>query len=321
MTLDREIQNSNRATENYFELPVNPDVIFSNHKGVHKKRIEKRQASFIERIQFVRPFLWQDEEILLVTTGCSTMSFMEQIMTGWIIYSLKRSYFIFTNKRIFHVPLRVKSFGLANAYEYRNSIAQILYADCEFIKHSGRTLTIKYKSGKKERFYHIGGKEKKKIKQLVKTMSFTGEPSKMLQRTHLCPRCTELLIEGEYTCPACSLVFKSRKKVRKISLVWPGGGYFYTRHYFLGALDALTEFLLMIGLSGSIMDVLDGTERGLEDTILFAIVLFIEKITTIYHSNHFVKEFIPEDKHVVPYTEPVDYAADSQENTNDEQNG
>ena len=144
-----------------FGLPVDPDVLFSNHKGAHKKRIEKRQSRFIERVQFIRPFLHEDEKILLVTTACSPMGLIEQLLTGWVIYQLKQCYFIFTNKRIFHVPLKAALFSWGGSPQYRSSIAQILYADCETIKQRGQTLTVAYKSGKREKFYHVAGKERR----------------------------------------------------------------------------------------------------------------------------------------------------------------
>lgn len=297
MVLEMEDQTRGSEERELFGLPVDREVLFSNHKGVYKKRIEKRQSKFVDQVSFVEPFLWEGEEILLVTTGCSPISLMEQLLTGWIVFQLKRSLFIFTNKRIFHVPVKRKSF----ADHYRDSIAQILYGDCEFIKQKGRTLTIKYKSGKKEKFYHIAGKDKRKIKTMIGTMPLGDEPSEMLQRTHLCPRCTAPLIEGEFSCPECGLAFKSKERARKLSIAWPGGGYFYTRHPVMGVCDALTEVFLVIAISGSIMDAIDGVAGGVEGTIYFGILLLIEKIVTIYHSNHFVKEFLPEEKNIIPY--------------------
>lgn len=305
MGLEMEIEESGGEGRELFGLPVDSEVLFSNHKGVYKKRIEKRQSKFIEDISFIEPFLWEGEEILVVTTGCSPMSLMEQIMGGWIIFQLKRSLFVFTNMRIFHVPVERRFF----TDHYRDSISQILYSDCELIKQSGRTLKVKYKNGVKEKFYKIDGHEKKKIKTLMSTMPLDGETSEMEQRTHLCPRCTTPLIEDEFVCPNCSLAFKSKKRARKLSIVWPGGGYFYTRHPIMGASDALTELILIILLSGSIMNILDGVEGGVEGTIFLGVVLLVEKITTIYHANHFIKEFIPEDKNITPYApseEPVD---------------
>lgn len=303
MALDMALQKNVNTIEDSLGLPINSDTLFSNHKGIYKKGIEKRQSNFTEKIQFLSPFLWEDEEILLVTMGHSPMGLMEQFVTGWVIFELKRCFLIFTNKRILHVPLKARAFFLGSRYRYRDSISQILYADCESIKQRGRTLTIKYRSGRKEKFYHVAPKEKKKVKSLMKTMPLVGVESPMLERTHLCPRCAALLETDEFTCPTCDLAFKSRQKARKLSMAWPGGGYFYTRHPLLGAGDAAAELLIAIGLIAAIMDAVYGMEGGLDSIIFLGVVLTVEKMGTIYHANHFVKEFIPEDKNVQPYVE------------------
>jgi hypothetical protein len=45
--------------QNLSGLPVDRDILFSNHKGVYKKGIEKRQTKFIEKISFIKstPYL------------------------------------------------------------------------------------------------------------------------------------------------------------------------------------------------------------------------------------------------------------------------
>ena len=135
------MSNSNR--QQLHDLPVNPDVMFANHKNVYKQRIERRQRKLLEKIQFIRPFLHENETILCVSTGCSPVSMIEQFLTGWIVFYLKRSLFVFTNERIFHIPTK-------HDFSYRNSIAQILYADCRNVAVKGRNLVVEYKNGKKE---------------------------------------------------------------------------------------------------------------------------------------------------------------------------
>jgi len=117
--------------EDAFDVPLDRETLFSNHKGDYKKRIEKRQTRLLKNVAFLKNFLKVDERILLITTGCSPTSILEQLLTGWIFIYLKRSLFIFTNKRIFHIPTK-------RNYSYRNSIAQILYSDCDSIQIKGR---------------------------------------------------------------------------------------------------------------------------------------------------------------------------------------
>ena len=285
--MQNTMSSSNR--QDVFGLPVNTDVMFTNHKNIYKQSIEKRQRKLLQKISFLKPFLHENETILCVTTGCSPASFIEQFLTGWIIYYLKRSLFIFTNERVFHIPTK-------NDFSYRNSIAQILYADCRSITIKGRTLVAEYKSGKKETFFYLA--ENKKIKNLLQQMPLEGQTSPTLERTHLCPRCTNTLIKDQYICPNCSLDFKNKEQTRRISLIYPGGGYFYTGHPLLGVADAITETYLMVLVITAAIVAISGVAENIPVVILLGIILALEKAMTVYHSNHFIKEFIPKDRSI-----------------------
>ncbi len=198
---------------------------------------------------------------------------------------------MFTNKRIFHVPTTAN-------YGYRNSIAQILCTDCSSIKIRGSVLVVQYKNGKKEKFLYIASRERKKIKALLSTLSFEGAPSKTQQRTHLCPRCTKELEQRKYTCSNCRLEFKSREEAKRLSLIYPGGGYFYTGHPFLGVSDALTEAILLFLVLAGLASMIQGAKGGTAALVVFGIALAIEKAITVYHSNHFIKEYITKEKDI-----------------------
>jgi hypothetical protein len=224
--------------------------------------------------------------VLLVTIGCSPVGILEQMLTGWLVFYLKQSLFVFTNRRIFHIPTKSK-------YTYRRSIAQILYADCQSLQLRGGTLKAKYWSGKTEKFINLGRPELKRIKALLREMPLEGYQSSAKGRVHLCPDCAGELVEGRFTCPQCGLQFKSKQEARSISIIYPGGGYFYTGHWWLGISDAFVETLLAALLVTSVFDAFRGKPEGMFNVAWFAIVLAIEKAITIYHSNHFVKEYIP----------------------------
>ena len=291
------MSNSNR--QNLLGLPVNPNVLFSDHKSIYKGGIEKRQRKLLNKVAFIKPFLRESETILCITTGCSPVSFLEQFLTGWIVFYLKRSLFVFTNDRIFHIPTR-------HDFSYRNSVAQILYADCRNIAVKGRNLLAEYKNGNKETFLYVPRSESRKIKTLLQGVSMEGQPSATLSRTHLCPRCTNMLTAGRYTCPSCSLEFKNKKRARGISILYPGGGYFYTRHPFLGVSDALAEIYLMFLVIAASAAAISGAAGGISAVVFIGAILVLEKALTVYHSNNFIKEYIPKDRFVAALTgEPV----------------
>lgn len=68
--------------QNIFGLSLDREIIFSNHKNVYKKGVEKRQTKLLKKIPFIKYFLKENEKMLLITTGCSPVSLLEQIVTG-----------------------------------------------------------------------------------------------------------------------------------------------------------------------------------------------------------------------------------------------
>jgi hypothetical protein len=228
---------------------------------------------------------------MFITSGYSPFSLFEQLLTGWILYQLKRCLFILTDKRILHVPTRA---NLA----YRSSIAQILYADCTLLQIKGRYLVAKYKNGKTEKFFGIPGTARKKIAEILKNIPLQGQSSPLLERAHLCPRCTKPLVTDFYACPHCSLEFKNKRKARQVSIIFPGGGYFYARHYVMGVMDAIGESLLTLFFIMALIDIILGKPDSVQVFIFIAILLSFEKMVTIHHANSFVDEFIPVSRRV-----------------------
>ena len=273
-----------------FGIPVKRKILFSNHKNVYKKKIEKRQRKLIVKIPFIKTFIKENERVLLITTGYSPISTIEKYLIGWLFIYLKRSLFVFTNQRIFHIPT-------TPIYSYRNSIAQVLYPYCKSIYMNGKSLVIEYtKWGEKEKFIGIAGKEKSKIKQLLKTINLEAKEGEASKRTHLCPRCTNELSEDNYVCESCKLKFKTNVVAIIISIIFPGGGYFFTRQYFLGIIFALIEIVLLIYLASSLVNTLNGAENGIFSLVIYAFAILFEKAISILHSLDFIKEFIPKQK-------------------------
>ncbi|MFH1062754.1 MAG: hypothetical protein V1747_07735 [Candidatus Omnitrophota bacterium] len=273
-------------------LPINKEIIFSNHKNVYKKRIEKRQSRLLKKIAFLKPFLSGDENIIMITTACSPMSITEQFLVGWMIFYLKRSLLVFTNKRIFHIPTKTD-------YSYRNSIAQIFYEDCQTITVRSRSLICKYKNNIKEQFHYIESSCIKKIKSLIKDLTGTGEnASKYHRRTHICPRCAHELEQNKYMCLNCQLVFLNKKDSDKISWIYPGGGYFYTRHPFLGLGDAIVQLILIIWVVDALVTVITKGVETIGILVFSTILLVFEKLMTVYEATHFISEYIPIEKNL-----------------------
>jgi hypothetical protein len=279
--------------EKVFGLPVDRKVLFTNHKNVYKKKIEKRQRKLIIKLPFLRFFLKENEDILLVTTGYSPTGSIEKFLIGWFFVYLKRSLFVFTNRRIFHIPT-------TPSYKFRHSISEIIYSGCKSITLSGSTLAVEYhKFLKVEKFFGIDGREKKKLRTLLDRINAKLNRKEFILRNSLCPQCTAPLQEGKYTCKKCQLKFKTRFMASVYTLLLPGGGYLYIRQYFLGVVIAIIELVLLTYLGLALVDVLDGDGVGVFQLISFGFALIFTKCLALLHVKDFIKEFIPHKRVVL----------------------
>jgi hypothetical protein len=286
--------------EELYGLAVDTAVLFSDHKGIHRRRIEKHQRKLLAKLSFLAPFLEPGERILHIIPGCSPATFVEQLLTGVLLQPLKQSLFAVTNRRILHVPT-------TRGLRHRWSVAQILYADCQYIRLRWATLAIKYKSGLVEKFRCIGRRGRKKVGTLLKDVPLRGRSSPTMERSHLCPRCTKPLIKDYYTCPNCSLKFKKKSWATILSIIFPGGGYFYIRHPIIGLLEAIMEtivFLLLVAATAMYFISSPSAPRGIiQAIILCAMILGYEKTVTALFSNKCVEEFIPKKRRVEVLTD------------------
>lgn len=273
-----------------FGIPVDRQVLFSNHKKAYRKSIEKRQRNLIIKATFLKPFVRGTEKVLCITTCYSPVTFFEKIGIGWLFVYLKRSLLVFTDQRILHVPT-------TPSYKYRQSVAEIPYAGCSSIQVKGRSLAVTYKKhGMVEKFFSLAGREKKKVAQLLKNVSSAGEPSATGIRIHLCPRCAGSLPTPTRPCANCGLKFKNGLLAALLALVFPGGGYFYVRQYSLGLLAALLEICLAGFAAVTLQDMAGGIHTAAPWLALSAVGLVAEKIAAAIHAVILTKEWIPRKK-------------------------
>jgi len=267
---------------------ANTDILFSDKKGRASPRTEKRQRKLARSAPFLPRFLEPGEEVLFFCTGCSPMSFAEQLLTGSIVIYLKRSLFVFTNRRIFHVPTTA-------SFAYRQSVAEIRYGDVAGVRMRGHTMTVQYRGGSKEKFHFISRGERGKLKVLLSALKLEGAATPGQGRHHLCPRCTTPLQHDVYTCTSCRLEFKDADEGRKYSLIFPGGGYFYTRHPIMGVNDAIAEIVLIVFVVIGLFGLANDMPGSLALVLTFGLFLVIEKSLSVYHAKHFIHEYIPKD--------------------------
>ncbi len=292
---DAVFQPAGFMSPKVFGLPVDRKSLFSNHKGIYKKRIEKRQRKLFVKLGPIKPFLRRNEHIILVTTGYAPLNAMGQYLTGFAFSYLKRSLFVFTNQRIIHIPT-------TTSYKYKDSLAQMAYAGCQSISLKRGTLVVQYaNTGPVEKFKAIAAQERKKIRALLKkSIPLSGTKAQLAGRIHICPQCARRLIENKYECANCKLNFKSRLMAAFLAIVIPGGGYFYVRQFLLGALAAVLEIFLLVWSLLLLQDFSNQMPVSMIYlTAIPALYLYL-KITAVIHSTHFIADFIPTKKNIIP---------------------
>ncbi len=271
-----------------FGLPVDRNLIFSNHKGAYRKRIEKRQRKLIVKISFLKFFLHSDENIILLTTGYTPVSIWEMLLTFPTYLFFKRALFVFTTKRIFHIPT---SFNHA----YRQSITQIRYADCHKLSLKGRSMVLNLKNGECRKFMGIGGAELKKIKFLAGHLPIEEGINPNIEINALCPSCTNPIPDDLKACPKCQIRFKDKYKATLRSILIPGGGFFYSRHPIYGTLMGIMEAIILsaISLSGLRL-VQEFSHVNIFVLLLAAIVMIGVKAINGYHTTLLLEFPLPE---------------------------
>jgi hypothetical protein len=276
--------------EELYGFAVDTAVLFSDHKDIHRARIERHQRHLLSKLSYYAPFLGPGEKVLHVISGCSPVTFVEQVLTALLLLPLKRSLFIITNRRILHVPV-------TSGLRHRYSISQVLYADCRYIRMRWATIVVKYKSGKTDKLRCISRKGRRKAKKLLWNMPLKGRSSPTMEREHLCPRCTTPLIRDYYACPSCSLEFKRKSWAVMLSIIFPGGGYFYARHPVIGLIEAVMETIVLLLLGAStaayFMSEPSAPRSIIQAVMLCAIVLGYEKMVTAMFSSKCIDDFIP----------------------------
>jgi hypothetical protein len=283
-------------------LPIRGEVAFANARGKFQEKIKKQQLKYLkDHVNDLQHILEEGEEILLAARGASPFTMVEQLTTGWWIYYIKRCHIVLTNRRVLHLPSNYR-------FKPRDSVAQIRFHDIESFKGK-RRVTFRYKNGTKEVFSQI--RNGKRLVQLLKGLVTTSSTSSQYGgRQHLCPKCVAPLPKERYTCPRCRFQFKEPGAARLYSIFLPGGGYFYTRHPWIGVGDAITELVLIFLTFVFLLEYFMSTQRDvslLYIGLCFGAVLVVEKLITIYHSKHFIEEYIPVEKRFnrIPQAKPV----------------
>lgn len=271
-------------------MKIDAQSCFSDAKGRPKARFERRVRNLLRKAApLLSQVLEEGEAIRFVAPATTPFSALEFLTTGWVIQVVKRCLLVVTDRRVLHLPTK-------SDFTPRGSVSQIRFVDLKQAKVSSflsRKLRLSYRNGKKEDFGALTGLAAKKLGALLPSQTGQGAATAAAGRHFICPRCTGALRTGALRCQECGLVFRDRKRALRYSLVFPGGGYFYTGHVLLGIVDALVEGFLLLALISGVVVALEGDPEAPALLGVFGLLLALEKAITIYHAQHYVAEFRP----------------------------
>lgn len=255
-----------------------------------ERRLLKRREKSLARLEpLVNHLLEEGETILVAAPATGKFTLLEFLTTGWIVSYLKRCVLVFTDRRILQVLTKP-------SYKARGSWAEIRWADVTSHKIGGffgRNLKLTMRNGETLAFNSIPGPEFRRLREIFPGLAGAGVQSAAGGRVFRCPRCRETLGLDRWNCPSCAFEFKSRERATWFSVLIPGGGYFYTGHPVLGFFDFLVEAYLILLMLIFLFDPSLAGPEMVAVAGVFLVILVIEKMITIYHARHYVREFIP----------------------------
>lgn len=290
-------------------IRLREDAAYTDHKGRQNRGIRKRADQALERLREpLAQVLEPDEVVLCLARAQAPVGLVDHFTFGWYLHNITAVILVFTNKRLLHFGLKMGSFG---RWSWARSLRSLRWGDVEEAVVKGwlsAELRLKYRNGKKEKYWGLRRADSKRIKLLVAALlpASLGESSAAQQMAQLCPDCRGTLTARHYQCTQCGLAFKSEKEMVRRSLLFPGGGYFYAGHAGLGLLDAIVEsvllffvvygILLVVGLPDALAEPLQPPLGGSEAVWfagIFLVILAVEKLITIHHGRRFLRDYVP----------------------------
>jgi hypothetical protein len=279
--------NQFRGPVRIFGKPVDRSTLFSNHKGVYKKRVEKRQRRLLIKIPFINSFLEDGELITLITSGYAPLTRLERYLLRYLTVFRRRALFVFTDRRLLFIPTTF-------TYDYRYSVAEIRYTCCKSIEVIGRSLVFIFHNEGFEQFPYIARKERRKLRALIGNIELgASRPNGLQNMTYLCARCGTAIPNNSASCPKCRLRFWTAATAGKMALLIPGGGYFYMHNTLYGVAAAALELLLAVLLILSVVDMYQGLKGSVLAVILLSMALAGIKAVSFYHSQDLAQGCFP----------------------------
>lgn len=285
-------------------ISVREDVLYSDPKGREKPKFRKRAEKSLDSVtEVLRRVLEPGETIFYIASAQVMPGAVAQFFGGgWHAYSLPRTMFIATDRRIIALRLRKK---LAS-WNWNQGIQGVRWGDLSALKTGGlisRTLTLAFRNGGKRDYWRFESGDMKKLAQIFEAMKAqaVSETSAAGAMQSLCPKCLAALSPQHYKCASCGTEFKDEKTLWQRGLMIPGGASLYVGANGLGVLRGIFEALITLSIILSVIRLIgsagnhDLQEQIVTQIVLECFVLFLDKCLAFYLALPQVRDFIPVD--------------------------
>jgi len=309
-TLPQIHPNQAPRTNTIGGIAVREDLLFTNYKGEEKPKLRKEATKAMEALQEILPRLLDPQEtVLYVTRATAPLSTMEQLTLGWYGYVMYAVVLVLTNRRMLRMRVRGKSFG---GWTWIRGVMAVSWGEVAEAKVKGwlsRTLLLKYRNGKKERYWRLSSQAAKKMKLLLPALQAAGAGKTTAAQgiVSLCPDCCQVLQPRVYECGQCRLPFKDERTLLWRNYLLPGGGYLYTGWGVPGVLHAIVDCFIVVDIVLFSLYALrvitppapkpgemPTTAESAVMTVGILVLFFLFENTIAWmHNRRLVREFIP----------------------------
>jgi hypothetical protein len=222
-----------------------PDELFPGaSKFLNGRQQRKRRVQWNAVRPMVRRLLKPDEHILHVAYAMQVPPFLHTIGLGHFAYIYHQVMLVVTDQRIIETLLNFRANGPGTrirSYPFRHLTA---------LKMSFGKLTAVPAQGKKQG-WRFGIRGDKKLVNLLlprlqsRLLAEGAGRAEALPLWH-CPQCGAAVPPKPEACSSCRTRFRSTRVATLLSLAFPGAGFFYLGHPFLGVFDFLGETMLFL---------------------------------------------------------------------------
>jgi hypothetical protein len=261
------------------ELVLDPEAVFPETTGFFVTRANDRRAKLLQNLKPVLVKALDAGEKVRYAARVVRYEVGEFMFSGHLaaVYSNQMA-LVLTDRRL--LMLYVDNSGKPRDIKNQVRLSELCGAKR---RRWGGHLRLTLKDGKILSFMS-GAKADRKVLEAALPMPAKGSlPAKSTTASleHLCPRCLKVVpgVAGHVPeCPheGCRIAFRSARKAAFLSLLVPGIGDIYLRHFFFGALEYLGSlFVLGVGLFLLMVAIFSGTAENWTTAAVAGLLLIV----------------------------------------------